>query len=141
VTEALRILLVEDNPGDADMTCETLTDRVPDVAISVVNDGEKALAYLSGRAPYEHVARPDLVILDLNLPKVDGREVLAEIKQDPSLKKIPVVILTSSDAPSDVVRSYELGANSYVTKPIGLGAFQSVVLSLASYWLELVELP
>ncbi len=141
MSATVRILLVEDNPGDADLTKETLEAGRLHVDISVVIDGEEAVAYMFRRHPYEHVERPDIVLLDLNLPKKGGQEVLAEIKQHISLRTIPVVILTSSDAERDIVRSYQLGANCYVTKPVGLEAFQSAVRSVENFWFSVVKLP
>jgi CheY-like chemotaxis protein len=137
----IRVLLTEDNPGDADLIRETLEASRPDVQVSVVIDGTQALAYLQKRAPFEDAEIPDLILLDLNLPKLDGREVLAEIKRHDALKKIPVVILTSSDAQHDVMTSYELGAAGHVTKPVGLAAFQTAVRSIEEFWLKAVKLP
>jgi len=141
MSRSIRVLLVEDNPGDADLTKETLEDCRLHVAIDVAIDGAEALDRLFRRPPYVGVELPDLIFLDLNLPKMSGREVLAQIKQHPSLRTIPVVILTSSDAEQDVVKSYELGANCYVTKPVGLEAFQSIVRSVEGFWFTVVKLP
>ena len=141
MSRSIRVLLVEDNPGDADLTKETLEDCRLHVEIAVSIDGAEALDRLFRRSPYQHVELPDLILLDLNLPKMSGREVLAQIKQHPALRTIPVVILTSSDAEQDIVKSYELGANCYVTKPVGLEAFQSIVRSVEGFWFTVVKLP
>ena len=136
-----RVLLIEDNPGDADLTRETLATSKISIQISVVVDGVEALAFLLRQPPYETAPTPDLILLDLNLPKMGGREVLAEIKRHPSLRSIPVVVLTSSDAEQDISKSYQLGANCYVTKPVGLQAFQSIVRSVEGFWFTVVRLP
>ena len=141
MSRPIRALLVEDNPGDADLTREVLESGKLHIAITTVSDGTQALAYLEKKTPYESAELPDLILLDLNLPKVGGRQVLAEIKQHEHLKKIPVVVLTSSDAEQDIVKSYELGASCYVTKPIGLSAFQSIVRSIQNFWFTVVKLP
>jgi CheY-like chemotaxis protein len=137
----IRVLLVEDNPGDADLTKETLESGKLHLQIEVVNDGAKAIDYLLGRPPYEARVIPDLILLDLNLPRVDGRGVLAAARAEEALRAIPVVILTSSDAEQDIVKSYELGANCYVTKPVGIDAFQQIVRSVESFWFTVVRLP
>jgi len=141
MSETIRILLVEDNPGDADLTKETLEENRVHVAISVAVDGPQALDRLHRRPPYEREPLPDLILLDLNLPKMSGRDVLANIKQDSVLRNIPVVVLTSSDAEQDILKSYELGANCYVTKPVGLEAFQAIVRTVDGFWLSVVKLP
>jgi CheY-like chemotaxis protein len=141
VHQPIHVLLVEDNPGDADLTRETLETSKIRITISVVVDGTEALAYLLRRAPYTAAHQPDLILLDLNLPKMGGREVLAEIKRHPALRAIPVVVLTSSDAEQDISKSYELGANCYVTKPVGLDAFQNIVRSVEGFWFTVVKLP
>lgn len=141
MSRPLSVLLVEDNPGDADLVIETLEQGKLRLDISVAVDGAQALARLLRQAPYESVEPPDLILLDLNLPKVAGREVLARIKQEPVLKEIPVVVLTSSDAEHDIVRSYQLGANCYVTKPVGLAAFQAIVQAIEGFWFTVVKLP
>jgi CheY-like chemotaxis protein len=137
----IRVLLVEDNPGDADLTMETLEDGRLHLEITVAIDGAEALDRLLRRPPYENAERPDLILLDLNLPKVGGREVLAQVKQHPSLRAIPIVILTSSDAEQDIVKSYDLGANCYVTKPVGLESFQAIVRAIEGFWFSAVRLP
>ncbi|MBW8756733.1 MAG: response regulator [Burkholderiales bacterium] len=141
MSRPIRVLLVEDNPGDADLTKETLEDCRLHVEIDIAIDGAEALDRLFRRPPHGSAELPDLIFLDLNLPKMSGREVLAQIKQHPSLRTIPVVILTSSDGEQDVVRSYELGANCYVTKPVGLEAFQAIVRSVEGFWFTVVKLP
>lgn len=141
MTKPIRVLLVEDNPGDAELTKETLEASRVFVEISVVIDGVQALDYLLRRPPFADAEPPDLILLDLNLPRMHGKEVLAEIKRHDALRRIPVVILTSSDAEQDVVKSYELGANCYVTKPVGLQAFQTIVRSVEGFWFSVVKLP
>lgn len=140
MTRPFRALLVEDNPGDVDLTRETLEASKLKIDIAVAIDGVQALAMLHRQGEFEGCELPDLILLDLNLPKLGGREVLAAIKQDPELHTIPVVILTSSDAEQDILKSYELGANCYVTKPVGLQAFQSIVRSVENFWFAVVKL-
>ncbi len=135
------ILLVEDNPGDADLAIEALEHSKIRNNLFVAKDGEQAMAFLRREDSYADKPRPDLILLDLNLPRKDGREVLAEIKQDASLKRIPVVILTTSQDEEDVMRSYNLHANCYVTKPIDLHQFMKVVKSIEDFWLSIVKLP
>ena len=135
------VLLVEDNPGDARLTLEALKDGKVLNRVSVVPDGVEAMAFLRRQGPYADVPRPNLILLDLNLPKKDGREVLAEIKADPDLKRIPVVILTTSEAEEDIARTYDLHANCYVTKPVDLDKFLEVVRSIEDFWLAFVQLP
>lgn len=135
------VLLVEDNPGDVELTRDALKDGKLFVNLSVVEDGEKALQFLRRAEPYPNAPRPDLILLDLNLPRKDGREVLAEIKQDPLLRNIPVVVLTTSDAERDIARSYDLGCNCYATKPVGLDEFTGIVKAIESFWLTVVKLP
>jgi chemotaxis family two-component system response regulator Rcp1 len=138
---AVEILLVEDNPGDVRLTVEALRDSKVRNRIHVVDDGEKALAFLRCEGEYADARRPDLILLDLNLPRKDGREVLAEIKKDPTLQAIPVVILTSSAAEQDVVQAYNLHANCYITKPVDLEQFLRVIRSIEDFWLMVVMLP
>lgn len=135
------ILLVEDNPGDVRLTMEALKEAKVQNRLNVAWDGVEAMAYLRQEAPYTGVSRPDLILLDLNLPKKDGREVLAEIKQDSSLRRIPVVILTTSEADEDILRSYDLHANCYIAKPVDLEQFMKVVKSVEDFWLTIVKLP
>ena len=137
----LEILLVEDDPGDADLTMEFLEEAKVMVNINVVDDGVKALAYLQNEGRYVNASRPDLILLDLNLPKRNGREVLQVIKNNKKLRSIPVVVLTTSDADEDILKSYRLGANSYVTKPVGLEQFAQIVKSIESFWFSVVKLP
>lgn len=135
------ILLVEDNPGDVRLTIEALKEGKVLNRLTVAKDGIEALAMLRKEGPYREAPRPDLILLDLNLPKKDGREVLAEIKCDSGLKRIPVVILTTSQDEHDVLRSYNLHANCYITKPVDLEQFIKVVKSIEDFWLGIVVLP
>ena len=137
----VEILLVEDNPGDVRLTLEALKENRLHNHLHVVEDGEEAMAFLRRESDYADAPRPDLILLDLNLPKKDGREVLAEIKEDPDLKRIPVVILTTSRAEEDVLRMYDLHANCYVTKPVDLDQFIKVVQTIEEFWLTIVRLP
>lgn len=137
----IEILLVEDNPGDVRLTQEAFRENKIRNKLNVVNDGEQALAFLRREGVYANVARPGLILLDLNLPRVDGREVLAQIKSDPELRHIPVVILTTSQAEEDVVKSYALHANCYITKPVDLERFMQVVKEVEHFWLSVVNLP
>jgi chemotaxis family two-component system response regulator Rcp1 len=138
---AIQILMVEDNPGDVRLTREALKGAKVWNQVQVVEDGVAALDYLYRRPPYEAAVRPDLILLDLNLPRLDGREVLATVKSDPSLKLIPVVVLTTSQAEEDVLRAYHLSANCYVTKPVDLHQFNRIVLAIEQFWLTVVTLP
>jgi chemotaxis family two-component system response regulator Rcp1 len=138
---AIKILLVEDNPGDVRLTLEALKEGKVNNDIGVVNDGVEALAYLRKEGQYADAQRPDVILLDLNLPKKDGYEVLAEIKQDPNLKRIPVVILTTSEAERDILQTYYMHANCYITKPVDLDQFITVVKSIETFWLNVVKLP
>lgn len=135
------ILLVEDNPGDVLLTREALKDAKVRNELNVAEDGVEAMAYLRREGKYADAPRPDLILLDLNLPKKDGREVLAEIKRDPTLKRIPVVVLTTSQAEEDILRSYNLHANCYVTKPVDLNQFLTIVKAIEDFWLTVVKLP
>ena len=137
----IEILLVEDNPGDVRLAIEGLRESKVRNNLHVARDGVEALDFLRQQAPHTDAPRPDLILLDLNLPRKDGREVLAEIKADPSLHTIPVVILTTSRAEQDVLRSYELQANCYITKPVDLEQFITVVKSIEDFWLTIVTLP
>ncbi|HEY0095744.1 MAG TPA: response regulator [Archangium sp.] len=137
----IQILLVEDNPGDVRLTIEALKEGKVSNNLSVARDGVEALAFLRREGPHGKAARPDLILLDLNLPKKDGREVLAEIKDDSSLRRIPVVVLTTSKAEEDILRTYDLHANCYITKPVDLEQFISVVRSIDDFWLSVVRLP
>lgn len=137
----VEILLVEDNPGDVRLTVEALNEGKVRNNLNVVGDGVDALDFLLRRGKYTNAVRPDLILLDLNLPKKNGREVLAEIKKHPHLKRIPVVILTTSKADEDILKSYDLYANCYITKPVDLEQFLKVVKSIESFWLTIVSLP
>ena len=136
-----QILDVEDNPGDARLIKETLGNSNADKHIQVVQDGVEALAFLHRDGAYSDVPRPDLILLDLNLPKTDGRQVLAAIKTDKDLKTIPVVVLTTSQADEDILKAYGLNANCYVTKPVDLDDFMSAVKSIEEFWSTIVKLP
>ena len=136
----IEILLVEDNPGDARLTQEALRDAKVRNNLHVVLDGVEALAFLRRQGKHAAVPKPDLILLDLNLPKKDGREVLEEIKQDDQLRHIPIVILTTSQAEKDIIESYRLRANAFVTKPVDLEQFLKVVRSIEHFWLEIVKL-
>lgn len=137
----IEILLVEDNEGDARLAREALKDAKVINTIHRVADGVEAMAFLRKQGKYSKAVRPDLILLDLNLPKKDGREVLAEIKQDDDLKRIPVVILTVSKAEEDITRTYNLHANCYITKPVDLDQFLKVVKAIENFWLTVVKLP
>ena len=137
----IEILMVEDNPGDVRLTREALKDAKVSNKLHVVEDGVAALDFLYRRAGFDVAPRPDLILLDLNLPRKNGREVLAEIKQDEYLKTIPVVILTTSQAEEDVVRAYSLHANCYIAKPVDFAQFNKIVRSIKEFWLSIVTLP
>ena len=137
----VEILMVEDNPDDVFLTREVLKEAKLHINLSVVTDGVEALAFLHREGQYARAPCPDLIMLDLNLPKKDGREVLAEIKSDDRLKVIPVVVLTTSQAEEDIVKAYKLHANCYVTKPVDLDQFIRVVHALEDFWLTIVKLP
>ena len=140
-TRPIEILLVEDNPGDVRLTREALKDGNVTNNLSVVRDGEQAMAFLRRESDYAEAPRPDLILLDLNLPRKDGREVLSEIKADQDLRRIPVVILTTSNHEHDILEAYDLNANCYITKPVDLDQFIGVVRSISSFWLTIVKLP
>ena len=137
----IEILLVEDNPGDVRLTVEGLKESKVRNNLHVARDGVEAMEFLHREGQHTSAVRPDLILLDLNLPRMDGREVLAEIKSDPKLKTIPVVVLTTSRAEHDVLRSYELQANCYITKPVDLEQFITVVKSIEDFWFTIVTLP
>jgi len=137
----IEILLVEDNPGDVRMAVEALKDCRVDNHLSVVEDGLEALAFLRGRDKYAGRPRPDLILLDLNLPRKDGHQVLAEIKADGDLRQIPVIVLTTSENERDVNKAYDLNANCYITKPSGLEQFVAVMKSIQYFWSMVVQLP
>jgi chemotaxis family two-component system response regulator Rcp1 len=137
----IEVLLVEDSPGDVRLTQETFRDANQSIHLSVATDGAEAMAFLRREATHVHAPRPDVILLDLNLPKMDGREVLVQIKKDEELKAIPIVILTTSDAEADIVTSYRLHANCYLTKPVQLKAFEDLVKSINDFWMTNVKLP
>jgi two-component system, chemotaxis family, response regulator Rcp1 len=137
----IEILLVEDSPGDVRLTQEAMRDAKVQNNLHVVSDGIEATSFLWRQGKHAKALRPDLILLDLNLPKKGGREVLEEIKKDPSLKSIPVVILTTSAAEEDILRSYQLHANCYITKPVDLDQFLRVVKTIDNFWLTIVKLP
>jgi two-component system, chemotaxis family, response regulator Rcp1 len=140
-SNAIEVLLVEDNPGDVRLTREALRDGKVCNNLAVAKDGEEALAYLRREGPFADAPRPDVILLDLNLPRKDGREVLESIKADAALRTIPVVILTSSEAERDIARAYELNANCYITKPVDLDQFIAVVKAIEDFWFTVVKLP
>jgi CheY-like chemotaxis protein len=137
----VKILMVEDNPDDVDLTIEALKDGKIRNEMYVVNNGVDALAFLRKEGEYEGMPRPDVILLDLNLPKKNGREVLAEIKSDPDLIMIPVVVLTTSEAEEDILKAYKLHANCYITKPVDFEQFIKVVKSIEQFWFSVVKLP
>jgi chemotaxis family two-component system response regulator Rcp1 len=137
----IEVLLVEDSPGDIRLTREAFRDANTDIHVNVATDGVDAMAFLRREGDQVDAPRPAIILLDLNLPRMDGREVLAQIKADPSLKTIPTIILTTSEANADIVRSYELQANSYLTKPVQLEKFESLVKSINDFWLVKAKLP
>lgn len=139
--EPIKVLLVEDNPADVDLTRESLSAGKVQVQLESVCDGVEALDFVYRRGQYASAFKPDLILLDLNLPRKDGRDVLLEMKRDPELKRIPVVILTSSDAETDILKSYDLGANCYITKPVSLSQFQVIVKSIEEFWFIVAKLP
>ena len=141
ISKAVEILLVEDSPGDIRLTQEALRDAKVLNNLSVVRDGVEAISFLRREGEYASAPCPDLILLDLNMPKKDGREVLAEIKTDPHLRRIPVVMLTTSSAEKDILESYDLHANCYITKPVDLDQFITVVQTIEDFWLTMVKLP
>lgn len=141
MSEDIQILLVEDNPGDVRLTVEALRGAKVANELHVVGDGETAIEFLRQRGEYRDAPRPDIVLLDLNLPRLEGREVLADIKSDPDLAKIPIIVLTSSSSDADIQQSYALHANCFVTKPVDFTEFIAAVRSLEGFWLKIVRLP
>ncbi len=141
VLRPVEILLVEDNPADIRLTREALKENKISNNLHVAVDGVEALDFLYKRGKYAKSSRPDIILLDLNLPKKDGREVLADIKQEKDLKRIPVVVLTSSKAEEDILKSYNLHANCYITKPVDFGQFLKIVKSIEDFWISIVKLP
>lgn len=138
---AIDVLLVEDSPSDAKLTSKTFKKAKVLNTLHIVEDGVEAMDFLHQTGPYKDSPRPDLILLDLNLPKKDGRQVLEEIKDDPALQNIPVVVLTTSEAEEDILKSYKLRANCYITKPVTLKQFTKVVESIEDFWLKVVKLP
>lgn len=137
----VEILLVEDDPGDVELTREAMEESKIMANLNVTENGVEALEFLRKQGSHAEAPRPDLILLDLNMPKMDGRALLGELKSDPDLKLIPVVVLTTSKAEEDIVKSYGLGANCYVTKPVGLAEFTTVVASIEDFWFTVVKLP
>src|SRR5579863_2103494 len=137
----IQVLLVEDSPGDVRLTREAFREANEQIQLHVAADGVEAMAFLRREGAHAQAPRPDFILLDLNLPKMDGREVLAQIKEDDSLKTIPTIILTTSVAEADIVKSYQLRANCYLSKPVQLDAFESLVKSINDFWLTKVKLP
>lgn len=135
------IMLVEDNPADARLTQEAMQESGAPIQLHHVWDGEQALTFLRGEGEYANAPRPDIILLDLNMPRLDGRGVLREIKRDPALMTIPVVVLTTSEAEEDILKSYELHANCYVQKPVDLEKFMTILSLIENFWLEAVRLP
>jgi CheY-like chemotaxis protein len=137
----ITVLLVEDSPGDVRLTREVFREADSSIRLHVASDGEEAMAFLRRQGVHVHAPRPALILLDLNLPKMDGREVLARIKADAGLKSIPTIILTASDAEADIMKSYQLQANCYLAKPVQLDEFENLVKSINDFWLTTVKLP
>jgi DNA-binding response OmpR family regulator len=137
----IQVLLVEDNPADADLTRESFRGSARPIALNVAVSGSEAVEYLHKRGKFAGAETPDLILLDLNLPGIDGKGVLAEIKQDAKLKRVPVSVLTSSTSEKDVVQSYELGANCYIVKPLDFKTFQAIIKVVEHYWFSVVRLP
>ena len=139
-SKPMEVLLVEDSPGDVRLTQEVFRNANNAVHLHVATDGVEAMTFLKREGPHAHAPRPDIILLDLNLPRMDGREVLAQIKQDGNLRMIPTIILTTSDAEADILKSYQLQANCYLSKPVELDAFERVVKSIDEFWLTQVKL-
>jgi CheY-like chemotaxis protein len=137
----IEILLIEDNPGDARLTQEAMRAAKMTNVLHIVEDGVQAMEFLRQRSRFKDAPRPDLILLDLNLPKKDGRAVLAEVKADPDLRRIPVVVLTTSRSEEDVMQAYDMHANAYVTKPVNLDQFMRIVALIDEFWLKVVTLP
>ncbi|MEW5743943.1 MAG: response regulator [Nitrospirota bacterium] len=137
----IEVLLVEDNPGDVRLMQEALKEAKVVNHLTIATDGEEAMSFLRREGRFSSAPQPDVILLDLNLPKKDGREVLSEIKEDPALKHIPVVVVTTSKAEEDILRSYNLHANCYITKPVDLDQFIKVVKSIENFWFSIVKLP
>ncbi len=141
MTRRCEVLLVEDDPEDTDLAREAFKKCAPQVHLSSVEDGVLALAYLRREPPFNDAARPDLILLDLNVPRMDGREFLKEIKNDDRLKDVPVLVVTTSDAENDILKCYRLGANCYLTKPVDIGEFFEIIRLIGLFWLSTAKLP
>ncbi len=141
MSKPIKILFIEDNPGDVRLTLEALKEAKINNQIIIARDGEEALAYLYNRGKNAGYPKPDIVLLDLNLPRLDGREVLKIVKSDPTLRRIPVIVFTTSSAEEDILRAYELNANAYVTKPVDINDFFNVIRATKDFWLKLAKLP
>lgn len=143
INRPIEVLLVEDNPDDVELTREALKDAKMQINLSTASDGVQALAFLHREDPYADAPRPDLILLDLNMPRKDGREVLAELKADghPDLRRIPVVVLTTSAADEDILNAYDLNANCYITKPVDFNQFVKIVQAIENFWFSIVKLP
>lgn len=137
----IKVLLIEDNPGDVRLIQETLKENRLITELDIISDGEEAVNYLKKTGKYKNESDPDLILLDLNLPKRDGREILAEIKNDDDLRRIPVIVLTSSTAESDIYKSYDLNANCFISKPVDLNSFIDTIKSIENFWFTIVKLP
>ncbi|MGB7445283.1 MAG: response regulator [Coleofasciculaceae cyanobacterium] len=140
-TQIIEILLIEDDPGDVDLTREVLERSKIVIKLTVFDEGEEALAYLNQKGEYANAQLPDLILLDLNLPGLSGRDILEEIRNNNNINHLPVVVLTTSDADEDILKTYKLGANCYVTKPVGLKEFQKIVNTIELFWFSVVKLP
>lgn len=140
-TRPIEILLAEDNPGDILLTREALAEAKIRNTLHVTNDGIETMAFLRNEEPYTDAPTPDLILLDLNMPRMDGREVLAQVKTDPEFRRIPIVVLTTSERVEDILKTYDLHANCYVTKPVDLAQFEKVVDSIEEFWFSIVRLP
>ncbi len=141
MSDLIKILLVEDNPGDVRLTREALKEAKIENELILAINGEEALDCLFGRGRFSNCIKPDIILLDLNLPKVDGREVLRTIKSDNNLKRIPVIVLTTSKAEEDIIKAYDLSANAYITKPVDMDEFLKVIRAIGGFWLAIVRLP
>jgi two-component system, chemotaxis family, response regulator Rcp1 len=139
--QTIQVLLVEDNPGDVELTIEALEESKLLINLNVANDGEQALRFLKREGEYADAPRPDLILMDLNMPRMDGREALAQIKQDENLHHIPIVVLTTSEAEQDILLTYDLHANCYITKPVDFDQFTKVVRAIEGFWFTVVKLP
>ena len=141
IPEPIRILMVEDDPGDVRLTREALKNNKMHIIMHDVPDGIEAMAFLRKEGPYDHMSRPDLILLDLNMPRMDGREVLAELKNDTTLSRIPVIVMTTANGEEDIVAAYDMNANCFITKPVGWKKYMKVVRLIKAFWLTVVKLP